>query len=1096
MRTASTPSERDSGLAPALGSGGRGAGPKGGQDTDPDGADSARPERSGGRLALKNWRVRSRLIALIVIPTAAAIVLGGLRVTSSLSSAGEYERVHTTAELAADLSHLVDELQLERDLSARYAAQGRQSNGRANIRKQYEAVDDVTREVSARIDAVNLDSDVLEALGTRGRTELTQIRRRIAEFKSMRETATGTNGAMPAKPVIDMYSRTIADLLALHDEIIQGVSDQGLAGDAAAFGSLARAKEQASRERAELAIALAAGEFSSEGLNAMLAARAQLDGELAAFRAEASIVQRQLYDDTVSSQKKDRAAAMRARAIFMGLNNIVPLRNVDASTGRVSDQVQWFDVSSDIVTRMRTVEEEVAKTLIGQSLVLQQAEQRGALIAAGLIGLLLILVLIVTAIMARSLVRPLRTLRTEALSIAGQRLPETVQTMRETGEVLTTDITPIGVSSDDEIGEVARAFDEVHREAVRLAGQEATLRSNVNAMFVNLSRRSQTLVERQLSLIENLEQGEQDEARLGSLFRLDHLATRMRRNSENLLVLAGQEPARRWSQPVPLIDVVRASLSEVENYERVDLQLSAGVSVAGTSVNDVVHLIAELVENAISFSPRETKVIVSSNRIDGGGVMVSVTDIGIGMTAEELAQANWRLANPPVVDVSVSRRMGLFVVGRLALRHGVRVQLRQQDSGGLTAMVLLPENLLAVTARPGAPAGMGQGGDWAASMGSMDRAPVMASPTSPPMPSFASFEAAHQNSFASLDLGQQFNSFEAPQTPFGGGQFGQAPVDTPWPGQTPPPGAGSAPGWPEVSQPDSSVWRQGQGQGQQGQQGQGQGFGQEQGFGRGPGAPRGDSGGWPSGSSAPVRGDAPVWPGGQQGRDEASDIWSTSSLRGGGSGGWPSTGEPDPFGRRAFDTADNTGPLPVVPDSSPMEEAKEEFLPIFAAVESDWFKKVEPVTAVHERLSEAAPAQAPEAAVPVAPAASAQETVVQQAPPAAPPQPSGWSSPADAGWQAAKAASDPSLGGITGSGLPKRVPKANLVPGTAAPDLSAAPQAPVLRPTVSPEAVRDRLASFQQGVRQGRAAARGGAAGDGRPYPDFTRDVEGNKEDR
>ncbi|GAA2990086.1 hypothetical protein GCM10017559_07580 [Streptosporangium longisporum] len=676
--------------------------------------------------------MRSRLIALIVIPTAAAIVLGGLRVTTSLTTAGEYERVHTVAQLADDLSRLVDELQLERDLSARHAAQGRQSTGRANVRKQYEVVDEVVGEVSTRVDAVNLDSGVLEALGTRGRTELTQIRRRIAEFKSMRETATGANSAMPAKPVIDMYSRTIADLLALHDEIIQGISDQDLAGNAAAFGSLARAKEQASRERAELAIALAAGQFGAEGLNAMLAARAQLEGELAAFRTEASVAQRQLYDDTVSSQKKDRAAAMRARAIFMGLNNIVPLQNVDVSTGRASDQAQWFDVSSDIVSRMRTVEKQVATTLIGQSQVLQSAEQRGALIAAGLIGLLIVLVLIVTAIMARSLVRPLRTLRTEALSIAGQRLPETVQTMRETGEVSATDITPIGVSSEDEIGEVARAFDEVHREAVRLAGQEATLRSNVNAMFVNLSRRSQTLVERQLSLIESLEQGEQDEGRLGSLFRLDHLATRMRRNSENLLVLAGQEPARRWSQPVPLIDVVRASLSEVENYERVDLQLSAGVSVAGTSVNDVVHLIAELVENAISFSPRETKVIVSSNRIDGGGVMVSVTDIGIGMTAEELAGANWRLANPPVVDVSVSRRMGLFVVGRLALRHGIRVQLRQQDSGGLTAMVLLPENLLAVTARPGAPAGMTQSGDWGASMGSMDRAPVMASPTAPP----------------------------------------------------------------------------------------------------------------------------------------------------------------------------------------------------------------------------------------------------------------------------------------------------------------------------------------------------------------------------
>ncbi|GAA4194372.1 nitrate- and nitrite sensing domain-containing protein [Streptosporangium oxazolinicum] len=1057
MRTASIPSERESGLAPALGFDNQGGRPQSGPGQDLDGRDSEKSARNGGKLALKNWRVRSRLIALIVIPTVAAIVLGGLRVTSSISSAAEYERVRVTAELAAGLSDLVDELQLERDLSARHVAQGRPATGRANLRKQYEEVDEVVGQVSSRLNAAMADSGLLESLGTRGETELTQIRRRIDEIKSVRELAAGTATQLPAQPTIAMYSRTMTDLLALHDEIIQGVSDQDLTGGAAAFAALTRAKEQASRERANLAVALAVREFSAEGLDAMLAARAQFEGELATFRSEASIEQRQLYDDTVSSQKKDRAAALRARAVFMALNGL-PLRNVDVSRSDLGDQSTWFDASSNVIERMRTVEEQVANTLIMQSSVLQASEQRGALIAAGLSGLLLLLVLIVTAVMARSLVRPLRRLRTEALSIAGQRLPETVQGMRESGEVSTTDITPIGVASDDEIGEVARAFDEVHREAVRLAGQEATLRSNVNSMFVNLSRRSQTLVERQLSLIESLEQGEQDEGRLGSLFRLDHLATRMRRNSENLLVLAGQEPARRWSQPVPLIDVVRASLSEVENYERVDLQLSAGVSVAGTSVNDVVHLIAELVENAISFSPRETKVIVSSNRIDGGGVMVSVTDIGIGMTAEELSQANWRLANPPVVDVSVSRRMGLFVVGRLALRHGIRVQLRQQDSGGLTAMVLLPENLLAVTNRPGGPTPSMQSGDWAGSMASMDRPPVLASPTAPPIPSFASFEAAHQNSFASFDLGQQFNSFEASQPPFGGGQFGQAPVDTPWPGQVPPPGADPHHGWPNAAQPDPSGWRQGQG------------------------GPRGDAGMWSGGQGAPSRGDAPVWPGGQQqSRDSGSDVWSTSSR--GDSGGWPSTGNSGSFGRRPFDPADNTGPLPVIPDSSPMEEAKEEFLPIFAAVESDWFKKVEPAPAVQERVEEV-------------PEVHAVQETVQLSQPAAPAQGSGgWSSPADVGWQAAKAASEPSLGGITGSGLPKRVPKANLVPGTAAPDLSAAPQTPVHRPTVSPEAVRNRLASFQQGVRQGRAAARGGA-GDGRPYPDFGRDVEGNKEDR
>ncbi|WP_433253454.1 nitrate- and nitrite sensing domain-containing protein [Streptosporangium sp. CA-135522] len=1031
MRTASIPSERESGSAPPPAFDAQGVPPEGGPapDLDGRGSDKNGPERkNGSRLALKNWRVRSRLIALIVIPTAAAVVLGGLRVVTSINTAAEYERVRSSTELVADLSELAHDLETERDLSARFVAQGRSTVGRARLREQYKAADRLVNGVKDRIDLL-VGGDDAEAFGERGKAELVQMRSRIGELGSMRKIAVETQ--LPAQPTIAMYTRTITDLLALHDEIIQGVSDRELAGGASAFAALARAKEQASRERANLAVALATRAFTPEGLNALLAARAQRDSELASFRSEASVSQRQFYDDNVSSQKKDRAESMRARALVLALDE-APLLHVDVSRTGNGDQTTWFDASSDTIERMRTVEKQMAGTLIAQSRVLQESEQRGALIAGGLSVLLLILVLIVTSVMARSLVRPLRTLRTEALSIAGERLPETVQGMRESGEVAAEDVTPIGVASDDEIGQVARAFDEVHREAVRLAGQEATLRSNVNAMFVNLSRRSQTLVERQLSLIESLEQGEQDENRLGSLFRLDHLATRMRRNSENLLVLAGQEPARRWSQPIPLIDVVRASLSEVENYERVDLRLSGGVSVAGTSVNDVVHLIAELVENAISFSPRETKVIVSSNRIDGGGVMVSVTDIGIGMTPEELGQANWRLANPPVVDVSVSRRMGLFVVGRLALRHGIRVQLRQQDSGGLTAMVLLPETLLSISGPVPGTQGVAPGADWAGSMGTMDRAPALASPTSldPARPAFASFDAAQQD-FNSFDIGRQFSSFDAAHPSLSSGFFGQsAPVDTPWPGHVPPPSAEPA-AWPGTSQADTGIWPN-------------------------PPSREGDSGIWPNPPSR--EGDSGMWP---------------DPSRESESGGWASDVDFGSFEQRPSEAADNTGPLPVVRDSSPMEEAKEEFLPIFAAVESDWFRKVEP----------AAPAQ------------DLTEELKESAPPQPAPSSDAWSSPADVGWQAARAASEPSLGGITGSGLPKRVPKANLVPGTAAPDAGAAPQTPVLRPTVSPEAVRNRLASFQQGVRQGRAVARG-EAGDGQPYPDFGRGVEGDKEDR
>src|SRR5205814_4961756 len=278
----------------------------------------------------------------------------------------------------------------------------------------------------------------------------------------------------------------------------------------------------------------------------------------------------------------------------------------------------------------------------------------------------------------------------------GVRLPGQVRRMGGAGGAgALLNVVPIEVDSTDEIGEVARAFDQVHREAVRLASNEAALRGNVNAMFVNLSRRSQSLVERQIRLIDDLEQGEQDSERLANLFQMDHLATRMRRNSENLLVLAGHEVSRRWTQSVGLVDVLRAAVSEIEKYERVTLNVQPGIAVRGQSVNGVVHLLSELVENATSFSSAETPVNVSGHLLNSGGVLLDITDQGVGMGAEEMVHANWRLDNPPVVDVAVSRRMGLFVVARLAARHGIRVRLRPAASGGLTALVWLPDEVIA-----------------------------------------------------------------------------------------------------------------------------------------------------------------------------------------------------------------------------------------------------------------------------------------------------------------------------------------------------------------------------------------------------------------
>ena len=308
-----------------------------------------------------------------------------------------------------------------------------------------------------------------------------------------------------------------------------------------------------------------------------------------------------------------------------------------------------------------------------------------------MLGLLLAVTIVV--LMVRSLTRSLRVLRTSALDVAQRRLPQAVESMRS-GAAPDVKVEPVPLHTRDEVGQVARAFDTVHGQALKLAADQAALQSNVSSMFVNLSRRSQALVERQLQLIEQLESNEQDPDQLSNLFQLDHLATRMRRNSENLLVLAGTDLAKRNVAPVPLVDVLRAAVSEIEQYQRIVVQAPPQATVVGRATSDVIHLLAELLDNATNFSPPDSQVVMSSMRAQDGSIVVEIADSGVGMADHELSDANRRLATPSAVDVSASRRMGLFVVGRLGARHGIAVHLGGAPmggpGGGLTASVTLP----------------------------------------------------------------------------------------------------------------------------------------------------------------------------------------------------------------------------------------------------------------------------------------------------------------------------------------------------------------------------------------------------------------------
>jgi len=268
-----------------------------------------------------------------------------------------------------------------------------------------------------------------------------------------------------------------------------------------------------------------------------------------------------------------------------------------------------------------------------------------------------------------------------------------------------------------------RAFDQMRREMAQPAAEDAALRGKLNAMFVNLSRRSQNWVERQPRLIESVEHGEQDEQRLASLSKLNRVAMRIHRNSQNLLILAGNESASGWNQPVTLTHLVGAAVGEVEDYERVSFEVQPDIAVRGPAVHDLVHLLVELVDNATSFSAAEMPVDVKGYILSSGGALVDITDRGIGMAANEMAYANQQLDNPPPPDVDVPKWMGLLVVARLAARHGIRVRLNQADIGGLTAMVWLPDEILTQVAVPAGP-GYATAGQRRAAAGPPGPAPV------------------------------------------------------------------------------------------------------------------------------------------------------------------------------------------------------------------------------------------------------------------------------------------------------------------------------------------------------------------------------------
>jgi signal transduction histidine kinase len=334
------------------------------------------------------------------------------------------------------------------------------------------------------------------------------------------------------------------------------------------------------------------------------------------------------------------------------------------------------------LVRQQSLESET-RSLVSQRLLIMLI---ATLSAFGLIAL-------VASTIARSIRRPIKALTDAARYTADHELPETVARIQAGAPADTENIRSAFADNTDEIGELARAFDSMHTSSVKLAAEQARIRRNVADNLINIGRRSQGLLKRNLSHLTKMENEERDAAKLDQLFRLDHLTTRMRRNAESILVLAGSESPKVWAQPMPVEDMVRSALGQIEAYDRVDLGHLEFARLRGNAIGDLSHLLAELLENATQFSPPKSRVTVfGKQRLDG--YLLVISDDGVGMTAAEFDRVNTVLSNPAEFDTEATKVLGHIVVGRLALRHGVRVRVTESATTGVAAQIMIPRSLI------------------------------------------------------------------------------------------------------------------------------------------------------------------------------------------------------------------------------------------------------------------------------------------------------------------------------------------------------------------------------------------------------------------
>ncbi|MGV9422610.1 sensor histidine kinase [Streptomyces sp. NPDC003674] len=1033
---------------------------------------SAAPPAGGGRFSPRNWRVPTRLNAILLIPVMVGLVMGGFQVKSSIDTWNEARDAENTARLVRAALGYADALENERDVTAAPLLLGDQKDVVTAARKQ-------TDQAAATFHQVALN--VPDKPGLKRRLEQfkqaepkLQTLRRVAYTKKTTGVKTEEGYVDVAHPLMEFanelglgtgnitsYGRTVYAIsltkaalslersIGMHLLVKPGPDDPNLATQRVSLSSYAYL------ERIALEEYLGGG--TDQDAQKLTDAMAKIKTDGAALVAQ----EKQKDPKYVAPPSKPNAMV----SALATMKDTSPLTRQEMAAGGVTAP-NWWAVNTLKYKAYRQIESDLADKAVNEASGIAGDAQTSAITTGAVVVVALLLAFILAGAVARQMSRSMRQLRNAAFGIAEQRLPMLVDQLSRTdpGRV-DTRVAPIPIHTKDEIGEVARAFDQVHREAVRLASEQALLRGNINAIFTNLSRRNQSLIEGQLTLITDLENNEADPDQLENLFKLDHLATRMRRNGENLLVLAGEEPGRRWDQPVPLVDVLRAASSEVEQYERIELSGVPEAEIHGRAVTDLVHLLAELLENATTFSSPQTKVRVTATRLPDGRVMVEIHDKGIGLTAEDFADINHKLANPPTVDAAISQRMGLFVVGRLSDRHGIRVQLRPSgEQAGTTSLVMLPD---AITHGGGGEAPLDREEFTVSQIipEQQFRGEDFAQVQQPPMRTAAElgFDDSRYSEVPddlrdldpvgrSLMREERRAALEAqshgePQREPDGRQYADE-FDARQAGYDGAAGFGEQPAQPAAFDGQQAYGDQGQGYEEH------RGAGYEQSYDGQYYAPNGgmphDDGFAANGGGYPE----PAYPEAAQEERTPSHGSAADAF-----GSYERQSYQDDWPQQ--DSYQNGYPAHYAPETEPQAaDASERDGVGFDRPGAD-------SPAAHQMTDAGLPRRG-SASGPSGSNGAGHTQPEAPAPAGNTPGSngdSGWRSANDERWQQASALRKPKAGGVTASGLPRRVPKANLVEGTAESTPQGGPQV-----SRAPEDVRGRLSNLRRGVERGRSA--------------------------